>query len=385
MTDARHGTRCRRRSRTTPTACIEFARAGVVGVALSERGARPPASSSTRSPTTCETRPRPACDRRRPRLPADDKFAQLTRALWSQGVLLDVPAGRPLDRPIVIRWARRRRRIAPSSPGRSSASATARRRRSSRSWSRRRRTPRRRRAARLLRRHDRGHASAPRPRSRSRASRSSARRPSRSSTGTRSSARARTLHWALAQLGGRLVRSRVDNRLDGDRSSVEQVEIVFGADEQLFDLTSYTRHIGRDTTGNLLSKGALLEKRADLPQGPDHDREERRRHRQLPRRVRDEPARRRPARSRSRRSRSTSPTAAGRCTRARSGRSTRPSCSTSRAAASRPTRRASSSSSASSSRSWPASRSRRPRTGCASCSRRSGRPAPTASTGVAAA
>jgi Fe-S cluster assembly scaffold protein SufB len=68
-----------------------------------------------------------------------------------------------------------------------------------------------------------------------------------------------TLHWALAQLGGRLVRSRVDNRLEGDRSSVEQVEIVFGDDQQLFDLTSYTRHLGRDTTGNLLSKGALLD------------------------------------------------------------------------------------------------------------------------------
>jgi len=61
------------------------------------------------------------------------------------------------------------------------------------------------------------------------------------------------------QLGGRLVRSRVDNVLVGDRSSVEQVEIVFGADEQLFDLTSYTRHVGRDTTGNLLSKGVLLD------------------------------------------------------------------------------------------------------------------------------
>ena len=34
---------------------------------------------------------------------------------------------------------------------------------------------------------------------------------------------------------------------------------MFGADDQLFDLTSYTRHIGRDTTGNLLSKGALLD------------------------------------------------------------------------------------------------------------------------------
>jgi Fe-S cluster assembly scaffold protein SufB len=76
-----------------------------------------------------------------------------------------------------------------------------------------------------------------------------------------------TLHWALAQLGARLVRSRVDNRLDGDRSSVEQVEIVFGGEQQLFDLTSYTRHIGRDTTGNLLSKGALLDRSRSYMKG----------------------------------------------------------------------------------------------------------------------
>ena len=75
------------------------------------------------------------------------------------------------------------------------------------------------------------------------------------------------LHWALAQLGSRLVRSRVDNRLEGDRSSVEQVEIVFGGEQQLFDLTSYTRHIGRDTTGNLLSKGALLDRSRSFMKG----------------------------------------------------------------------------------------------------------------------
>ena len=76
-----------------------------------------------------------------------------------------------------------------------------------------------------------------------------------------------TLHWALAQLGGRLVRSRVDNRLEGDRSSVEQVEIVFAGEQQLFDLTSYTRHLGRDTTGNLLSKGALLDRSRSYMKG----------------------------------------------------------------------------------------------------------------------
>jgi Fe-S cluster assembly scaffold protein SufB len=76
-----------------------------------------------------------------------------------------------------------------------------------------------------------------------------------------------SMHWALAQLGSKLVRSRVDNRLEGDRSSVEQVEIVFGGEDQLFDLTSYTRHLGHDTTGNLLSKGALLDRARSYMKG----------------------------------------------------------------------------------------------------------------------
>ncbi len=75
------------------------------------------------------------------------------------------------------------------------------------------------------------------------------------------------LRWALAQLGGRLVRSRVDNVLAGDRSTVEQVEIVFASNDQLHDLTSYTRHVGRDTTGQLLSKGALLDRARSFMKG----------------------------------------------------------------------------------------------------------------------
>jgi len=69
--------------------------------------------------------------------------------------------------------------------------------------------------------------------------------------------RGAVLKLALAQLGGRVVRSRIDNRLMGQGSSVEQVEIVFGGTDQLFDLTSYTRHVGENTTGNLLSKAVL--------------------------------------------------------------------------------------------------------------------------------
>ena len=57
-----------------------------------------------------------------------------------------------------------------------------------------------------------------------------------------------------------MAKSRVDNRLAGNGSSVEQVEIVFGSDDQLFDLTSYTRHVGEDTTGLLTSKAAMLDR-----------------------------------------------------------------------------------------------------------------------------
>ncbi len=198
-----------------------------------------------------------------PALPATDKFAQLTRALWSQGVVVDVPAGVTLTRPIVIRWA-------VGEPDRALMTRT------------------------LVRLGDGASASIVEEFVASDASVNLGAEPASDgqsffagttevSLGAGATLQVASLQefgpatvafqhrvanigegaslqWALAQLGGRLVRGRVDNRLVGDRSSVEQVEIVFGADEQLFDLTSYTTHIGRDTKGDLLSKAALLEK-----------------------------------------------------------------------------------------------------------------------------
>jgi Fe-S cluster assembly scaffold protein SufB len=71
--------------------------------------------------------------------------------------------------------------------------------------------------------------------------------------------RGAALRWSLASVGSQLHRSRIDNLLVGRGSSVRQVEIGFGDGNQLFDLTSYTRHIGEDTTGDLLSKGVFLD------------------------------------------------------------------------------------------------------------------------------
>ena len=190
---------------------------------------------------------------------SNDKLAMLTRAFWSQGVRLLVPDGVALDEPFVLRWAA-------GAPDRALLTRTL---------------IRLGRGAKIGLVEELGRS----------------RRPSKSvgaggqslfggtleiNVGPDAELRIASiqdfgpnqvvfqhrqavigeganLHWALAQLGGRLVRSRVDNRLEGDRSTVEQVEIVFGADEQLFDLTSYTHHVGRDTTGNLLSKGVLLD------------------------------------------------------------------------------------------------------------------------------
>jgi Fe-S cluster assembly scaffold protein SufB len=194
-----------------------------------------------------------------PSLPANDKFAQLTRALWSQGVLVDVPAGVRLERPIVIRWA-------VGAPDRGLVTRS------------------------LVRLGDRAAASIVEELVASEVRAATAGGGQAFFAGTMevtlgaeaslqvaslqelgedtvalqqrhaTVGEGGTLQWALAQMGGRLVRSRVENRLVGDRSSVEQVEIVFGSEEQLFDLTSFTTHIGRDTTGDLLSKAALLEK-----------------------------------------------------------------------------------------------------------------------------
>jgi Fe-S cluster assembly scaffold protein SufB len=194
-----------------------------------------------------------------PSIASNDKFAQLTRALWSQGVFVDIPAGVTLDRPIVVRWG-------VGVPDRALVTRT------------------------VVRLGDGAHASIVEELVASEASATAPASGQAFFAGTTevtlgadaslqvaslqelgsgtvafqhrhaTIGEAATLQWALAQLGSRLVRSRVDNRLEGDHSSVEQVEIVFGAEEQLFDLTSFTTHIGRDTTGDLLSKAALLEK-----------------------------------------------------------------------------------------------------------------------------
>jgi Fe-S cluster assembly scaffold protein SufB len=68
-----------------------------------------------------------------------------------------------------------------------------------------------------------------------------------------------TMRWAIASVGSRTCRSRLENLLAGRGASVHQVEIGFANDRQLFDLTSYTRHLAEDGTSDLLSKGVFTD------------------------------------------------------------------------------------------------------------------------------
>ena len=196
-------------------------------------------------------------------LPDDDAFALLSRAGWSQGVVVRIPAGVKLDEPIVIRWA-------VGAGGRALLTRT------------------------IIELGDGAEASIVEEVVPSGAPSNGRQSLFTGTTEVYLGAQARLglaslqelephvvafqqrvarvgesadLRWALAQLGGRLVRSRVDNVLAGDRSRVEQVEIVFASEDQLFDLTSYTRHQGRDTTGQLLSKGVLLDSARSFMKG----------------------------------------------------------------------------------------------------------------------
>jgi len=186
-------------------------------------------------------------------LPADDRLAQLSRAAWNQGVVVRVPPGVVLETPVVVRWA-------VGAPGRALHGRT------------------------IVELGEGASAAVVEELVPSDAVESGRQSLFTSTTEIHLAAHARLalaslqelgpdqvafqqrvarigddaeLRWALAQLGARMVRSRVDNVLLGDRSRVEQVEIVFGVGDQLHDLTSYTRHVGRDTTGELLSKGVL--------------------------------------------------------------------------------------------------------------------------------
>ncbi len=243
-----------RENRVTALVLSDDARAaGVIVETLAAAGARDPELLRSLLEGGCA-------------LPENDKLAQMTRALWSSGLLLRVPDGARLERPIFIRWivgapdtALLTRTVI--SVGEDAEVSVVEEQASAQDS------------------HPAA-AGSPAPATGAQAFFAGTTEVQIGAGSTLSFAglqdlslgqiafqhrsavlgKGATVRWALAQLGCRVVRSRIDNRLEGNGSSVEQAEIVFGSADQVFDLTSYTRHVGRDTTGNLLSKGALADR-----------------------------------------------------------------------------------------------------------------------------
>jgi len=190
-------------------------------------------------------------------LPADDKFAQFARSHWALGLLIHVPRNVTLDKPIVVRWATGR-------PGRGLVSRTLIDVGENSSIS-------------VLEEQLPSEALA-QPEAQSLwwgttevrlAQGASLNFAGQQDFGPNTLAfvnrhadlqKDAQLTWALASVGAAIHKSRVDNLLVGRGSGVRQVEIGFGGGRQLFDATSYTRHIGADTTGDLLSKGVFLDR-----------------------------------------------------------------------------------------------------------------------------
>lgn len=194
-------------------------------------------------------------------LPADDKFAQFARSHAALGVLVHVPKGVALEQPIVVRWSA-------GAPGRGLVSRLVVSLAENAS-------------ANILEEqipsdaHPGGHGEGERQSLWWGTTEVQLAQGANLSFGGQQDfgpgtlafvnrhatiGRDAHLNWAIASIGGELHKSRIDNHLIGRGSGVRQVEIGFGGARQLFDATSYTRHIGEDTTGDLLSKGVFIDR-----------------------------------------------------------------------------------------------------------------------------
>jgi len=65
------------------------------------------------------------------------------------------------------------------------------------------------------------------------------------------------VNWTIGHIGGGITRSRMDSALDGPGSTAEDVEIVFGAEAQRFDIVTDLSHVAPHTTGHVRARGVL--------------------------------------------------------------------------------------------------------------------------------
>ncbi|MEM4312100.1 MAG: SufD family Fe-S cluster assembly protein [Nitrososphaerales archaeon] len=69
-----------------------------------------------------------------------------------------------------------------------------------------------------------------------------------------------SMKWTLGSFGAKFTRSKVDSYLAGVGSQSEDLEVVFGSENQRFDMTSDLTHRGVYSKGVILARGVLRDK-----------------------------------------------------------------------------------------------------------------------------
>jgi FeS assembly protein SufD len=75
------------------------------------------------------------------------------------------------------------------------------------------------------------------------------------------------MSWYMGLFGAQLSRYKIDNIMKGEGSTAEDVEIIFGNNDQSFDVTSNLIHSGPNTRGRVLSKSVMKDHSKSLFKG----------------------------------------------------------------------------------------------------------------------
>ena len=75
------------------------------------------------------------------------------------------------------------------------------------------------------------------------------------------------MSWYMGLFGAQLSRYKIDNIMKGEGASAEDVEIIFGINDQSFDVTSNLIHYGPNTRGRVLSKSVMKDNSKSLFKG----------------------------------------------------------------------------------------------------------------------
>ena len=75
------------------------------------------------------------------------------------------------------------------------------------------------------------------------------------------------MSWYMGLFGAQLSRYKIDNIMKGEGATAEDVEIIFGINDQSFDVTSNLIHYGPHTRGRVLSKSVMKDKSKSLFKG----------------------------------------------------------------------------------------------------------------------